>query len=318
MPTVVDIPERGSPRLAEAGDARLRPPEPGLLRWIDIEGPTPELLESLREPFGLHPLAIEDCLTFGQRPKLEEYPAHLFVVIHRIRADGAVVDGNEIHAFLSGRTLITVHSEPCAEFSRVIERLERDSTIYGRGVGFIYYLIADMIASANDDVLSNLADSIEDLENELFESDKAPAPPRLFQLKRALGIARRFLSPQRDLFATLTKIRHDAIDERTALYFRDVYDKIVRASESIEASRDLASNVLDAHYSQMSQRTNDVMRRLTALSAVFLPLTFITGFFGQNFEMLPFASHHLMWLVIFACVALPVTMLYWFYRRRWL
>ncbi len=130
----------------------------------------------------------------------------------------------------------------------MIERLRKDATVYGRGVGFVYYLIADMVASANDDVLSELADSIEDIESELLDDGKSPALPRLFALKRSLSVARRFLSPQRDLFAMLTKLGGASISDRTALYFRDVYDKVVRANESIEASRDLASNVLDAHF----------------------------------------------------------------------
>jgi len=317
VPRVVDIPEKGAP-VIRALDAGIGPPEPGWLRWIDVEQPTAEQLESLRGPFELHPLAIEDCLTFGQRPKLEEYPGHLFVVVHQLHLEGDELTGHEIHAFLAERTLITVHAEPCLELDRVIERLRKDASVYGRGIGFVYYLIADIVASANDDVLSQLADAIEDIENELLEEGKQPGLPRLFALKRALSVARRFLSPQRDLFAVLTKLGGSSISDRAALYFRDVYDKVVRANESIEASRDLASNVLDAHFSQMSQRTNDIMRRLTALSAVFLPLTFITGFFGQNFDMLPFHSHALMWLVLSACVALPATMLYWFYSKRWL
>lgn len=301
-----------------AGDEQLGPPETELLRWIDIEQPDPETLERLRVPFNLHRLAIEDCLTFGQRPKLEEYPGHLFVVIHRLELEDSCLEGHEIHAFLAPGVLITVHSEPCLELSRVTERIAHDGTVYTRGIGFVYYLIADQIALANDGILSCIADSIEDVETEVFSGGKEPPLPRLFALKRSLSAGRRYLSPQRDLFAALTKLDHLAVGERTALYFRDVYDKVVRANESIEASRDLASNVLDAYFSQMSQRTNDVMRRLTALSAVFLPLTFITGFFGQNFEMLPFSSQPLMWLVVSLCVALPATMLYWFYRRRWL
>jgi magnesium transporter len=315
----VDIPENGPPKSQTWAGERLTPPEPGYLRWIDVEGPTAEVLEALREPFDLHPLAIEDCLTFEQRPKLEEYPGHLFVVIHRLMPNGRSIGGEELHAFLARRALITVHAEPCIELKRVMERIERDPTIHARGVGFIYYLIADHVASANDDVLSNLVDSIEEVENALLgDGKRVPPLTELFELKRSLGVARRFLSPQRDLFAALTKFENEAITQRAALYFRDVYDKIVRANETIEASRDLAGNVLDAHFSLLSQRTNDVMRRLTALSAVFLPLTFITGFFGQNFEMLPFGSHWLMWLVVSACLALPLVMLYWFYRSRWL
>jgi magnesium transporter len=314
----VDIPGNGPPVARAAGEEPIGPPAAGTLRWIDIERPDATLLENLRVPFNLHPLAIEDCLTFGQRPKLEEYPGHLFVVIHRLEFEDATLSGKEIHAFISPGVLITVHAEPCEELSRVIQLIAHDPSVHARGVGFVYYLIADLVASANDDVLSRLADSIEDIESELFAGGKEPPLPRLFELKRSLSAARRFLSPQRDLFAALTKLESRSLGERTALYFRDVYDKVVRANESIEASRDLASNVLDAHFSQLSQRANDVMRRLTALSAVFLPLTFITGFFGQNFEMLPFDSHALMWLVMALCAALPATMIYWFYRRRWL
>jgi magnesium transporter len=318
VPRVVNLPENGPPVVQAAGEDWLGPPPAGCLRWIDIEQPGPDLLEQMRVPFNLHPLAIEDCLTFGQRPKLEEYPGHLFVVIHRLELRKSGLEGNEIHAFLTPGALITVHAEPCLELSRVLERIAHDPTVHGRGIGFVYYLIADLVALANDDVLSTIADSIEDVEAELFAGDKEPSLPRLFALKRSLSAARRYLSPQRDLFATLTKLENRTLGDRNALYFRDVYDKVVRANESIEASRDLASNVLDAHFSKMSQRTNDVMRRLTALSAVFLPLTFITGFFGQNFEMLPFGSHGLMWSVLALCGALPATMLYWFYRSRWL
>jgi magnesium transporter len=318
VPRIVDIPGNGPPVVRAAGEEPIRPPAAGSLRWIDIERPDAAMLEDLRVPFNLHPLAIEDCLTFGQRPKLEEYPGHLFVVIHRLEFEDATLSGKEIHAFISPGVLITVHAEPCDELARVVQLIAHDQSVYSRGIGFVYYLIADLIATANDDVLSRLADSIEDIESELFAGGKEPPLPRLFELKRSLSAARRFLSPQRDLFAALTKLESRSLGERTALYFRDVYDKVVRANESIEASRDLASNVLDAHFSQLSQRANDVMRRLTALSAVFLPLTFITGFFGQNFEMLPFGSHALMWLVMALCALLPATMLYWFYRRRWL
>ena len=314
----MDIPGNGPPVVREAGEEPIQPPEAGTLRWIDIERPDAAMLEDLRAPFNLHPLAIEDCLTFGQRPKLEEYPGHLFVVIHRLELDGATLSGKEIHAFISPGVLITVHAEPCIELPRVVQMIAHDHGVNARGVGFIYYLISDLVATANDDVLSLLADAIEDIESELFAGGKEPPLPRLFELKRSLSAARRFLSPQRDLFAALTKLESRSLGERTALYFRDVYDKVVRANESIEASRDLASNVLDAHFSQLSQRANDVMRRLTALSAVFLPLTFITEFFGPNFAMLPFDSHTLMWLVMALCAALPATMVYWFYRSRWL
>jgi magnesium transporter len=137
-------------------------------------------------------------------------------------------------------------------------------------------------------------------------------------MKRALSAARRALSPQRDLFAALSRIGSRLVTERTQFYLRDVYDKLARSSETLDSSRELLSNVLDAHFSLISQRTNQVVKHLTILSAVFLPLTFITGFFGQNFTRMPFDSPVLMAVAFGCCLALPPVMLYWFRRRHWL
>jgi magnesium transporter len=134
---------------------------------------------------------------------------------------------------------------------------------------------------------------------------------------------RKVLSPQRDVLGLLTKRGDSRISERTAVYLRDVYDHLVRINESIEASRDLLGNTLDAYLSAVSQRTNEIMKYLTIMSAVFLPLAFVVGFFGQNFESLPFfrdwkTSDGLMWGMIAVCVAVPATMLAWFKRKNWL
>jgi len=280
-------------------------------------------MEALRVPFGLHPLAIEDCLTFEQRPKLEQYPSHLFVVIHHLIVEGEDEDlvGREIHAFLAPTFLITVHTEPCSVLERAVTRLKGDANARARGVGFLYYLVADAIAAGNWDTLDQVIGAIDELEDRILnEAGAAGAAglPRLFQLKHALSSARRLLSPQRDVFGALSRLDDEIVSARAALYFRDAYDKVVRSNELVDANRELLSNVLDAHFSVVSQRTNEVMKRLTALSAIFLPLTFVTGFFGQNFHFLPFDSKMLMWFGIACCVLLPPGMLLWFKRNHWL
>jgi magnesium transporter len=194
----------------------------------------------------------------------------------------------------------------------------RDPTLHARGISFVYYLLADSIASHNATALDKLAEKIDEVEDRIFNLPNGDALPLVFDLKRALGAARRTLSPQRDLFSTLARLPTQLISERTAFYFRDVYDKIARGAETIDASRDLLSSVLEAHFSLVSQRTNEIVKRLTILSAIFLPLTFVTGFFGQNFEGLPFRVDALMWVVISICVLLPAGMLLWFQRRDWL
>src|SRR5688572_23445835 len=139
----------------------------------------------------------------------------------------------------------------------------------------------------------------------------------IFRLKRVLVQLRKLLSPQRDVFALTAKRGDGWVDQRTAIYFRDVYDHVLRIHEWVEASRDLLGNALDAYLWSASQRTNEIMKRLTLLSAVFLPLTFITGFWGQNFEHLPFHSDALMYGMVACCVAIPSAMVVVFKRSGW-
>lgn len=316
MLTVIDFPSSG-PARELGGEAYDAPPD-GVLRWIDVQAPTRDVLERLRGPFGLHPLAIEDCLTFEQRPKIEEYPGHLFVVVHELSSDAEALLEQEIHAFLGPNFLVTVHAGACARIRQVAERVREDRSIHARGIGFVYYLLADAVASRNSDVVDALADSIDTVEEQALRVTSRDALTRVFRLKRALSSARRALAPQRDLFATLARLERSVVNERLALYFRDVYDRIERSVETIEVTRELLSNVIDAHFSIVGQRTNEIMKRLTILSAIFLPLTFITGFFGQNFHDLPFHSSALMGSAIALCVLLPPGMLYWFRRKGWL
>jgi magnesium transporter len=128
---------------------------------------------------------------------------------------------------------------------------------------------------------------------------------------------RKVLSPQRDVIAMLSKRGDARISEKAALYFRDVYDHLVRTVESIEANRDLLGNALEAYLSSVSQRTNEIMKALAILSAVFMPLAFITGFFGQNFEGLPFHSNAMMWAMLSSIVVTPALMMLWFKHRNW-
>jgi len=316
VPRILDLTDGAPPRVSE--EDAPGPPPAGTLRWIDVEAATPALLESLRVPFGLHQLAIEDCLTFEQRPKLEEYPEHLFIVIHHLELDDGELVGREIHAFLARDVLITVHSEPCQVLERARVRLTSDPNARARGIGFFYYLVADAIAAGNWNTLDALIGAIDELEDQILNQTSTAGLPRLFQLKRALSSARRLLSPQRDVFGALSRYDDETVSARAALYFRDAYDKVVRSNELIDANRELLSNVLDAHFSVVAQRTNEIMKRLTALSAIFLPLTFITGFFGQNFQALPFDSVTLTYVAVGSCLLLPPTMLLWFKSNRWI
>lgn len=290
---------------------------------MDLANQGPDELALIEARFGFHPLAIEDCAHFGQRPKLEDYGDYLFLVTHAmalVNDDPSTVEPLELHAFLSSRYLVTVHARPISPLETVIERVHGDANLLRRGPDFVYYLIADAIVDSNFPLLDRIADELEDVEELVL--DRAACDRRdlgrMFRLKRALVTMRKILSPQRDTFGLLAKRGGVVVSDRTTPYFRDVYDHLARIHESIEAGRDLLGNVLDAYLTQVSNRTNNIMKKLTIMSAIFLPLTFVTGFFGQNFSHLPFDSDALMYAMIAGCLVLPTTMLYWFKKSQWL
>ncbi|HEX6737859.1 MAG TPA: magnesium/cobalt transporter CorA [Vicinamibacteria bacterium] len=302
-----------------------RPPE-GTLRWIDLRAPVAADLELLRQQFEFHPLALEDCAHFDERPKLEEYRDHVFLVTQAFSCPGEQVRHltvHELHTFLGERYLVTVHQDELGVLEAVWRRVRAEPAIPARGVDFIYYLIADALVDSTFPILDRVADELDEIEDDVLASPDREDLQRIFELKRHLVEMRKVLSPQRDVFGMLAKRGDPRINERTALYLRDVYDHLVRINESIEANRDLLGNALDAYLSAVGQRTNEIMKYLTIMSAVFLPLAFVVGFFGQNFVDLPFVedwmhSDHLMWGMIATCLALPIAMLAWFKSKRWL
>ena len=300
--------------------SRAELPAEGVLRWVDLTNPSADELEQIGRAFGFHSLALDDCRTLDQRPKLAPYSDHLFVVMHRLAVElmPPRARGQELHAFIGQRYLVTVHEEELSELEHVFERLEHEPELMRRGPDFWYYLIADRIVNSSYAELELLAQAVEDTEEQVLHGAQNEMVNRIFALKRQLAVARRLVSPERELFASLAKWGAPLIQEQTAVYYRSVYDELVRAVESIESHRELLSNALDAHFSAVSQRTNEIMKHLTLLSSIFLPLTFVTGFFGMNFEHLPFASDALMWAGIASCLVLPTAMLLWFRRSRWI
>jgi len=201
--------------------------------------------------------------------------------------------------------------------------LTAEPQLLERGVDFVYYLVVDGMVDDVFPILDLLADELEELEDSVLTSPNREDLQRIFELKHHLVAMRKVLSPQRDVVGLLAKRGDARISERTALYLRDVYDHLVRINESIEANRDLLGNALDAYLSAVGQRTNEIVKHLTILSAIFLPLTFVVGFFGQNFDNLPFVdawvhSDQLMWVMIAMCIALPAGMVAWFKHRHWL
>jgi magnesium transporter len=305
---------------------RIGPPVEGFLYWIDLSAQDDAQLELLQKAFNFHPLAIEDCLHFDQRPKVEEYDGYLFIVTQGFVCLGGSIENLkilELHTFLGPNFLVTVHSEGIDALDSVWKRAAGDPATLRRAVDFVYYLIADRMVDGNFPILDLVTEELETLEEEILSSSQREHLTRIFELKHQLVNMRKVMSPQRDVLAALTKLDNPHISERSMHYFRDVYDHLMRINESIEANRDLLGNALEAYLSSVSQRTNEIMKYLTIMSAVFLPLAFVVGFFGQNFQQLVgisgwMQSASMMWVMIALCLGIPFGMVVWFRRKRWI
>jgi magnesium transporter len=292
---------------------------PGIT-WVDVLEPTDEVLTRLGERYGLHRLAIEDCLHLDQRPKLEEYPGHQFIVLQSFSCATVNLDDlalHEMHYFLGPDWLITVHEKGHTAVEEAHRRIDADApNTLGRGPDFVAYLVTDALMDRNFPMLDVFSDTLEKLEEEVFDTPHREQLKRAFALKHGLLTVRRVLSPQRDVLALLAKRGTLNVSERTALYFRDVYDHLIRLVEQIESERDLLSSVVEGYLSVMANRTNDVTKQLTIFATIFLPLSFIVGFFGQNFA--PLQGDVFFALMLAIVVLLPLGMVLWFRKKGWL
>jgi magnesium transporter len=290
--------------------------------WLDLTAPGLDDLAKLHELFGFHPLALEDTEHFGERPKLDNYVDYIFLVFYgawRQRA-GDPKSLREVHLFISGQYLITVHREPLPPLER--QRDQLDGRVL-HSEQFLLYRILDALTDSFFPLLAEMDDEIDELEAAVLVSPTDQQLQRLFSLKRELVSMRKVVTPQRDLFARsvdqIAALPGLELDERD--YFRDVYDHLIRISDLIDSYRDLLSGATDLYLSTVSNRQNDVMKQLTVIATIFLPLTFITGFFGQNFG---FMVTHLIsdpwtfWVIgIGSMLATCVGLLVFFRRKGW-
>ncbi|MDP3235168.1 MAG: magnesium/cobalt transporter CorA [Myxococcales bacterium] len=288
-------------------------------RWIDVLEPDEATMLRLGERFGLHKLAIEDCMHLDQRPKLEEYPGHLFIVLQGFTcADHTLTEVvmHEVHFFLGPDWLITVHASAHHAIELVHKRLDADAAqTLGRGVDFVAYLLADAQVDLIFPVMDAFTNALDDLEDQIFEAPSKKLMQRIFELKRTLVTVRKVMSPQRDVVGLLSRRGITGVSEKTTLYFRDVYDHLVRIYEQIDTNRDLLGNAMDAWLSVMANRTNDITKQLTILASIFLPLSFIAGFFGQNFDVLGKPPFFIAMLTLMVLV--PLGMVAWFKKKEW-
>ncbi len=290
--------------------------------WVDVASPGVEEMEAVGRSFGFHPLTIEDCLHGGQRPKLEDYDGYLFLVLHSLPQrleDPCVLEKmDEIYVYVTPQAVVTVHRQDAEAVSKLKERLGKDPACLRHPPGFLLHLLADNVVDRFFPYLDRLEEEIDDLEDRVLTSASPALLRRLFTLKRTLIHLRKSVSPLREVFNGLSRRDYPLLDPKTALYFRDVYDHLVRTSEIVDTCRDLVGTTVEAYLSVTSNRMNDIVRQLTIIATIFLPLSVITGFFGMNFEHIPWNNPILFLLALASILAVPIVMLRVFKRWGWL
>ena len=226
----------------------------------------------------------------------------------------------ETHAFLGPGYLVTVHAQGSPAIETVWQRVIHEPALIARGTDFVYYLMSDLKCDSNFPVLEQVGDILDDMEETILANPTPDDLHRIYSLRKMLVTMRRVLSPQRDVMGNLSRHGGGAcVGERTGPYFRDIYDHLTRIHESIEAGRDLLGNCVDAYMSAVGQRTNEIMKRLTILSAVLLPVTFLSGLFGMNFNMMPNNSWVAFTLaLILMFIVIPGGMYLWFRHKGWI
>jgi magnesium transporter len=254
--------------------------------WLDLTDPGDEDVAALGEVFSFHPLALEDTRKRGQRPKLEDFGEYMFLVYYGAEeTKGGGIRLVEVHAFLSGGYIVTTHRGECPALDEIRDRLARQPP---RSEQFVIYRVLDGLTDTFFPILERLDDRIERLDEEIFEDAKQSQLRDITEVRRTLVELRRVVTPQRDLLARgiddILEIPGLEVDSRN--YFRDVYDHLIRLSDQIDSYRDLLAGSRDAYLSVVSNRLNQITKQLTVMATIFLPLSFVVGFFGQNFRWL--------------------------------
>ena len=292
--------------------------DPNSIVWVDIDNPQPEDLTTLRDEFQFHPLSLEDVTTAHERPKIEVFPTYYFLVIVAIswsKDDDRFVS-HEVGIFAGKNYLVTVHKQPMPQLMHVLDQWQRNEHFMRSDVGTLLYMILDTLVDEYFPVIDTIADRVDELEDKVFENFDRSALEDIFQLKRDLLGMRRIIAPERDVLNVLLRRDPPILPADASVYFQDIYDHLLRILDSVDTYRDLLSSALDAFLSVQSNQLNEIVRRLTIISTIFLPLTFLTGFFGMNF---PTAIHWDNPVTFYIAIALmiiaPVAMLLYFRMR---
>jgi magnesium transporter len=297
--------------------------EKSVIRWINIHGLAEvKIIEEIGRQFNLHPLVLEDILSPNQRPKLEDYGNYFFVVMKELvwNKEENEFDFEQISLVLGENYVISFQERETNLFNPIYERIQvPKGRVRLMKADYLFYVLLDIIIDNYFIVLEKLGEEIENMEDNLIKNPEPETLQLVYRLKRSALELRKSIWPIREVINKLQREQSKLISDELQIYLRDIYDHIFRISDLLENYRDIIFGMLDMYLSSVSNRMNDIMKVLTIISTVFIPLSFLAGFYGMNFRYMPEFSQPFAYpILILVMIILAFIMVYYFKRKRWL
>jgi len=291
--------------------------------WVNVDGLHDiNLISDIGKFFDLHPLVLEDIVNTEQRPKMDDYEEYIFIVSKMLYYDAELheIQFEQLSLILCNNFVISFQENEGDVFEPVRERLRKGKgKIRKMGPDYLLYALMDALVDSYFHVLENIGERVTELEENLVADPEPDILQSIHEFKQELIFLRRSVWPLRELISSLERGETDLIDEKTTIFFRDVYDHTIQVIETVETYRDIVSGMMDLFLSSVSNRMNEVMKMLTVIATIFIPLTFIAGIYGMNFQYMPELGWHWGYpTALFVMLVIGVLMLIWFRKKRFL
>jgi magnesium transporter len=295
--------------------------------WVDFVSEPPEVCQPILEGFGFHPLAIDDALLETHVPRLDDWGDYLYIVLNylnmELNGEAWETEVDELDVFLGENYVVTHHDHGIAAVDEAWLVCDRDQRNVQEGADHILYRIVDNLMAAYMPAVEKIDEAIDQIEDQVFARPSPNTLEKLLGLKRVLVAMRRIIIPQREVLNKLARDDYKVIDPKDRVFFRDIYDHLVRLHDLNESLRDLVGSVLDTYLSVVNNRMNEIMKTLTVITVLFMPLTFLTGYFGMNFfeplgNLRAWTTDPVFYLTLATVLVMPFIMYLWMRRRTWL
>jgi magnesium transporter len=293
----------------------------GLL-WVDISGATEEEGAFLKRNFHFHHLAIEDCVgPIIHSPKIDDLGSYLFIIVHGINpvSESEMPETAELALFLGSHFVVSVHRVPLSSIEDTIRLVEDDGRPMRHGADFLAYALIDVLIDNILPAIDTMADMSEEIEEETIREPRQSVLESILKLKRSTLKIHRVIAPQREIVNRLSRGEFPIIKEEARIFYRDIYDHLIRIEDLSQNIRDAADNALDTYMSSVANRQNEVMKVLSMVAVIFMPLTLIAGIYGMNFEHMPELGWSWGYFAVLGLMAIVVIVaIVWFWSRKWI